>query len=68
MRNPTFARAWLPGILILASVVIAFTTPVNPWLIGVVTAVVILVVIGTDWLLRRNTQRRTTPDDSHESS
>ncbi|AXL12639.1 hypothetical protein DXT68_11170 [Microbacterium foliorum] len=50
-------RTWLPGILIVVSVVLALVTSIDPWIIGACTGVLIVIVLAVDRAIRR--RRRT---------
>ncbi len=49
-------RTWVPGILIVASVVLALVTPIDPWIIGACTGVLIVIVLVADRAIRRRTR------------
>jgi uncharacterized membrane protein SirB2 len=57
VRSSTLIGTWWPGILIIASIILAISTPINPWLIGAVTGVTIVIVFAIS-ALRRSSERR----------
>jgi len=57
VRSSTFIGTWWPGILIIASIILAISTPINPWLIGAVTGVTIVIGFAIS-ALRRSSERR----------
>ncbi len=58
MRSSSLIGTWWPGILIIASIILAISTPINPWLIGGVTGVAIVIVFAVSALRRISERRR----------
>lgn len=57
MRNGNLLRVWLPTVLFVGSIVLAFSTPINPWIIGACAGSLVVVALVADRLLRRRGRR-----------
>lgn len=47
----------MPGSLIIGSIVLAISTPLNPWIVGACAGALVLVALGADRLIRRGKRR-----------
>ncbi|WP_417504059.1 hypothetical protein [Microbacterium sp.] len=54
MPEPTFLGGWWPALLFFASLLVAGTTHIDPWIIGICTGSLILIGFGIEWWVQRS--------------
>ncbi|NJI59259.1 MULTISPECIES: hypothetical protein [Microbacterium] len=58
MPRPTFLGGWWPAILFFASLLLAAITRIDPWIIGISTASLILIGFGVEWWAQQSRRQK----------